>query len=284
MKNYLVLTIMILAILKPSVWAKDVLTWQVVHWPPFQMLEGADKGQGRYDALLALYQANLPQYEHKTIQMNWARFWSDIKEGKEICNMFAIKTEERSTYAVFSKPLSIGLPLRIIMRKESIKTLGISRPISLVTLLKDSQFKGVFISRRSYYQPIDQILGKYASMPTVNMLAVSDENAIRMILAGRMDYTLEYPYVANYMTSKFQSGYDATIGSIPVEELQDFGVSCLACPDNAWGKKVVADFDMMLEQVKQQPGYLSIMQMYHTDPKELEDIRREFQKHIIEAE
>ena len=102
MKRYLILSIMILMVLSTTGWANERLTWLVVHWPPFQMLEGAETGQGRYDALFEMYQANLPQYEHKTVQMNWARFWIDIREGKEICNMFAIQTEERSTYAVFS--------------------------------------------------------------------------------------------------------------------------------------------------------------------------------------
>lgn len=264
--------------------AKEILTWQVIHWPPFQMLEGADKGRGRYDALLALFIANLPQYEHRTVEMNWARVWSEIKEGKNICNMFAIKTEERSTYAVFSKPLSVGLPLRIIMRKSSIETLGDHQPISIVDLLKDNRFKGVFVARRSYYPVIDQILEQYGSLPTVNRLAIPDENAIRMILSGRMDYTLEYPYVANYMASKLKSGFDAEIGSIPVKELLDYGKSSLACPNNEWGQKVIKDFDEMLDRVKYKPEYLKIMQMYHSEQKELDDVRNGFKAIILEAE
>ena len=75
--------------------AKDLLTWQVVHWPPFQMLEGLDKGQGRFDALLELYKTNLPQYEHKTIAINWARFFNEIKKGEKICSIFIIRTKKK---------------------------------------------------------------------------------------------------------------------------------------------------------------------------------------------
>lgn len=264
--------------------AKETLTWQVVHWPPFQMLEGVDKGHGRFDALLALYQANLPQYEHKTIQMNWARFWNEIRDGKEICSIFAIRTDERSSYTAFSKPLSMGLPLKIIMRESSIDALGKPDAISIVNLLEDKKFKGIFISKRSYYSTIDTILEQHSSLSTFKTLAIPDENVIRMILSGRADYTLEYSYLANYLASKLQTEYDAKIGSIAVKENLPYGQSCLACPKNGWGKKVVKDFDFMLERIKLQPEYLKIMQMYHTDPKELEEIKQQFTKIILKAE
>ena len=102
-----------------------------------------------------------------------------------------------------------------------------------------------------------------------------------MLLAGRADYTIEYPYVANYMAKKFQAEYDTKIESIPIMELQDFGQSSCACPKNDWGKKVIDDFDDMLEQVKRTPEFLKIMQLYHTDPKELEEIRQQVTNIII---
>ena len=94
MKKIILMAVAAWVLMFSDLAAKETLTWQVIHWPPFQMLKGADKGQGRYDALLALYEANLPQYEHRTVEMNWARLWAEIKEGKNICNMFAIKTDD----------------------------------------------------------------------------------------------------------------------------------------------------------------------------------------------
>jgi len=264
--------------------AKETLTWQVVHWPPFQMLEGPDKGLGRFDALLALYQANLPQYEHKTMAMNWARFFSEIKEGKKICSIFIIKTEEREIYIQFSKPASLGLPLRIMMRESSIEALGSREPISILTLLKDHRFKGVLIGKRSYYTIIDKILEDNASLTTVKRLAVPEDSIIQMILAGRADYTIEYPYVANYMANKFHAEQNTKIESIPIKELSQYGQSSCACPKNDWGIKVIEDFDKMLSRVKRTPEFLKIMQMYHTDPKELEEIRQQTIKIIVKNE
>ena len=264
--------------------AKEVITWQVIHWPPFQMLEGPDKGQGRYDALLELCQTNLPQYEHQTIAMNWARFYSEIKEGKKVCSIFIIRTKERDSFIWFSKPVSIGLPLRIMMRESGIETLGSRNPVSIATLLKDTRFKGILVDKRSYYTAIDTILAEHASLNTVKRVATPEEGIIQMLLAGRADYTIEYPYVANYMANKFQGSYDTKIESIPITELQDFGRSSCACPKNDWGKKVIDDFDDMLERVKRTPEFLKIMQMFHTDPKELEEIRQQVTTIIINTQ
>ena len=116
MKKLVICFVLLFLSVSVSAAAREKMTWLVVHWPPFQILEGPDKGKGRFDALLELYKKNLPQYEHQTVVMNWARFWAEIQQGTNVCSTFAIKTPERSQYAVFSKPLSIALPQRIIMR------------------------------------------------------------------------------------------------------------------------------------------------------------------------
>jgi uncharacterized protein (TIGR02285 family) len=131
---------------------------------------------------------------------------------------------------------------------------------------------------------MDTILEDYASLGTVKRLATPEESIIQMLLADRADYTIEYPFVANYMANKFQAEYDTKIESIPIKELQEYGQSRCACPKNDWGKKVIEDFDKMLERVKRTPEFLKIMQMYHTDPKELEEIRQQVTKIIINTE
>ncbi|WP_163835929.1 hypothetical protein [Spartinivicinus ruber] len=45
---------------------KDTITWFAAHWPPLMMLKGEDKGTGRVDMRLQLYQTELSQYNHNT--------------------------------------------------------------------------------------------------------------------------------------------------------------------------------------------------------------------------
>ena len=129
-KHFLAITL-ILLFLSSNLISKEQITWLVVHWPPFQMLEGSDKGKGRFDALLNIFRKNLPQYEHRTTRMNWARFRNDVKDEKNVCSFFSIKTKERLKYAEFSRVVTFVLPLRIIMRKTSIKKLENPKSLSL---------------------------------------------------------------------------------------------------------------------------------------------------------
>ncbi|MBU2515626.1 TIGR02285 family protein [bacterium] len=282
MKKFLVIAIFNLFIFGTTVSAKEKIKWLVIHWPPFQMLSGADKGMGRFDAMLNLYRQNLPQYDHQTIEMNWARFWSDLKKGEKVCSTFAIKTKERQQFAVFSKVISFGLPLRIIMSRSNISKLGNPGMISLTDLLEDSRFKGVFVEKRSYYAHVDKILKEHDK--NIYFMAIEDQNVIQTLLSGRIDYTLEYPYLANYLAEKYQSKYKSKLGSIGVKELTDFATSYLACPKNEWGYQVIRDFDIMLKKVKPTDTYLKIMQIGHTDPNELEIIKEGFEKAFLQME
>ena len=57
----------------------------------------------------------------------------------------------------------------------------------------------------------------------------------KMVLADRIDYTIEYSLVAKYVELSTQVTSDV-IGSIKIEGTPDWVYSYSACPDNAWGR------------------------------------------------
>ncbi len=87
-----------------SAYAKDKITWLITHWPPWMILEGEDAGTGPFNHILKIAQENLPQYEHKTVKMNWARYWLDVEHGEQVCNIFAYRNPKREKIAYFSEP------------------------------------------------------------------------------------------------------------------------------------------------------------------------------------
>jgi len=280
MNKYLLILIS-LVLMSSSLFAKEKITWHVVHWPPFQMLDGVDKGKGRFDALLNLFRENLPQYEHETLRMNWARFFNDVKKGEKVCSIFIIKTDERETFAEFSKIVTFNFPIRIIMRKSTIRELGNPDSLSIVDMLENSRFKGVIESKRSYTPQIDTLLLKHKA--NISPRPIQARNIIQMLVSGRTDYTIEYPYTANYLAKEFQSDYPAELGSIEIKELSNFLISHFACPKNEWGHEVVKDFDTMLKKVRPTPEYLKIMKMWHTDPQEIEVIESTFREMFLKG-
>ena len=263
-----------------SAGAQETLTWLAVHWPPIQILDGDDRGQGRFDALLDIYQKNLPQYEHKTIVINWGRFWTELQEGNsQICNMFAIKTPDREEYTEFSRAISWALPLRVIMRKDTIEKLGNPESLSIINLLEQSDLKGIIVKKRSYYSILDQHFRDHGA--NIQKLAIADKNIIQMLLAGRTDYTIEYPFVVNYLSREFEKSYTTELGSIAIEESPEGSSTYIACPKTDWGRKVIRDLDRVLDQVIPTPEYLQIMQMWHFDPREREAVRKGFEKNLL---
>ena len=49
MKKTCFITLGLIMLVFFDVHAKETLTWQAIHWPPFQILEGVDKGQGKFE-------------------------------------------------------------------------------------------------------------------------------------------------------------------------------------------------------------------------------------------
>jgi uncharacterized protein (TIGR02285 family) len=211
------------------------ITWLITNWPPWMILEGDDRGTGRFNHILDLAQKNLTQYRHRTVNMNWSRVWFEIKEGKHICNIFAYKTEEREHIAYFSEPHTFVLPNAIIMKHDKIKKLDNPKSYSVVKLLGDKRFKGIIEKTRSFSYKLDGILEKHISGSNLIRKSAKPESFIKMIDANRIDYTIEYPVVAAYFDQKYclNKGF---LSSILIEELPLYNTVCVACPKNEWGQ------------------------------------------------
>ncbi len=253
--------------------SKDLVLWQNVDWPPFQILHGEDAGTGCFDVFVRLFQDRLPQYEHRNIEMNWARFWEEVRAGRHVLNAMAIETEERSRYAVFSEVVAFTLPHRIIMRRTSIEEMGNPGSVSLGSFLGKKQLRGIVEKDRSYTIALDRILQQHEAAGTFERKALDTKNILKMVQSGRVDYAIEYPFVVDYVLRKADPGADSRLGSIRIQELPGYVTASIAAPRNAWGIQIIGDVNRVLGQLKQTKDYLRIHQMWHSDPKERERIR-----------
>ncbi len=256
---------------------KETVTWQVVHWPPWMMMEGEDQGKGRFNHILKVAHENLPQYNNITREMNWARFWHDVKDGKNVCNMFAFKSgsQRREEIVYFSEPHTFVLPNAIIMKKSTIEKLGNPSSYPIVELLKDERFKGTVEKTRSFTETLDDILKKQEQGSNLSREGVSPESLIKMVASGRIDYTIEYPIVATYFGQKLTKDF-GSISSIPITEMEPFAYVYLACTKNEWGKKVIERWNVVLRRIKPTQEYRLITEIGHTDENELRIIRQNY--------
>ena len=256
-----------------SSYAKDEITWQKIHWPPLMVLDG-NQVKGEYGLLLELLQKNLPEYDHRSPTMPWSRFWHDVKEGKHLCNIMAYKNADREKFTEFTVPFSIFSSNVIIMRKKTLKRLGLveTEAFSLVKLMKMRGVKGLLEKSRSYSAPIDKLLETHESQSSIKRSSIKAASTVPMVLLGRTDYILEYPIVASYIRKK-NANKQGELISIQIEEIKPLNWGYVACPKNAWGKRLVGKINNILRREKSTPHYRRIIEMMATNKQEVQLIR-----------
>lgn len=261
-----------------SVYAQDKLTWMVLNWPPWMIINDADQEKGRFNHILSVAKKSLSEYEHITEEMNWARFWHEVEDGRDICYIFGVKTRKRQDLVYYSLPHTFLLPNEIIIKKTDLKKFGNPESISIVTLLKDKRIKGYAEKKRSFTEDIDNILKKIEVGSNLERIAEHTESIIRMIITDRIDYTIEYPIVASYYEKK--NKYFGVLTSIPITEMKPFTYVYMNCTKNEWGKKVIERWNEELQKIKPTDDYRRITEMGHTDKDELQKIRQYYDEFV----
>lgn len=243
------------------------------------IIEGQDKGTGQFDHLQQVVIDNLPEYQHKKEVMNWARFWSEVEDGENICYIFWLKTGKRKDLVYFSEPISMMLPNAIIMRKEDAEKLGNPKSYSLVQLLQDKRFTGVAETTRSFTEDLDILLKEHELGSNLHRISAAPSSLVKMVMTGRTDYTIEYPVVASYEMKKETDGAYA-ITTIPISEVKPFAYVYLACTKNAWGKKIVDNWNTVLHYLKPIREYREICEIGLTEEADLQIIRNNYDAFI----
>ncbi len=257
--------------------AKEKMVWSVIHWPPLMILEGENAGKGRFDNFLKLFQAQMPQYTHKTVEMNWNRVWADIKAGKDVCNIMSLKNAARSEFALFSKQASVTLSNRIILKQGTYEALGKPTSLSVSKLINDSKLSGAIESSRSYTQALDKIIDAKSDKSKMKRYVTNSVQLMKMLIAERFDYLIEYPFIASYLFDGINKT-DTKITSVAIEEIAPYSVSHLACPNTAWGKARIAAFNQALQKLSDNPQYLQAMQTWYATDEERAAVFKGYQE------
>lgn len=261
-------------------YAKEKITWMVLNWPPWMIIDGEDKGTGRFNYILETAQKNLPEYEHVTERMNWARFWNEVESNKNLCYTFGLKSGKREKIVYFSAPHTFVLPNAIIMKKETAKLLGNPQSYSIIQMLGQDKLKGYAEKNRSFTKKIDTLIINHKGASNLIRVSESAESLIRMVIMGRVDYTIEYQIVATYYQNKFDD-LDSLV-SIPITEMEPFSYVYMACTKNEWGKKVIEKWNAALKKIKPTEEYRRITEIGHTDEREILQIQKYYDAFIQE--
>lgn len=244
------------------VYSTNNVIWQIIDWPPHMVLnEGSlAKVNGPIVDVLNMLQKKLVNYKHTNEEMLWSRSWRDIKTGKNICNILALKNDLRKKYTEFSIPLIVSMQNQIIIKKSTLKKLKVDNKnsIMLKEVLSKKSISGVLEKSRSYTKELDNILKKYESSSNINRLTNRAKRFLQMVKSGRIEYFIEYPGVVKDLI-KSDSSLHSDYKFLRIEEVSPVNYVHLACSKTTWGISLIKKVNNILRKERRKKYYKDII-------------------------
>ena len=229
---------------------KQEVVWSIIPYAPIHILDGEYQGHGIADEYLKDAQQVLSNYQHSNQIMTPARVWHQIGLKEQlVCHPSALKTSERENYAYFTQSGLITPVVRVLMRADmweaefkGRESLNIGNYIA-----NNSGVLGI-VSQRSYGEKIDSILSKAMSEGN-NIVQSSGQFGSRqlykMLLSGRIDVMLEYPWVSAYF-DKVMNQDSAKVVHLTIKDFPRYSAAYVACTRNDAGLKIIQALDQFI--------------------------------------
>jgi uncharacterized protein (TIGR02285 family) len=275
---------LLLAMAIAPVQAKERLIWLVRDLPPFTILEGAAKGQGAIDRMLALLIEQMPEYDHDIVRVTRARGIQMLQDPTSFtCDPTMLWTPERAKFVHFSEPVLGAMSGGLVVRKQAGSLLAPfldGAQVDLKRLLSDTQLQLGIVAGRSYNTQIDEILHQlpdavlsrhYGNDATANLL--------QMQRLGRLQLVLGYWPEVRYLIQQ-QGGSLDEYQFHPIQGVNRYQFLHVGCSDSPLGHAAVAHIDQLLPPLRRDT--LPALYAKWLDP-ELQEEYLEQSKHFFEG-
>ena len=252
------------------------ITWAVNPAPPFHILEQPLRGQGICDVLIERVRHYLPEIKHHVQVMPQKRVGLSFAAGTNICFPCMIsKPDEPRIH--FSLPTHIYRPHGVIASKPVAQAIlaRYQAPISLAALLQDNSLVFGYPTGRKMGK-LQSVIEPYrgAEEGLIDPGLEGPVKLLHLVAAGRLDYSIDYDIVIRY----YNLLKDKELVFIPVaENHQQVVYGAVGCTNNAWGQSVIAQVNLILPDLLQDPRYIDNL-LYWFDPDEQLQYRQSLQQ------
>lgn len=258
--------------------AGNRITWGWFNAAPYMIADGAERQHGIFDEVRQLLRDELPHYTHKEVQAPFPRIVEEIRNGKPWCFVGGVRTPERDGYAYFSAPVAIFLPFKVIVHQSRLAQLGaVDGSVSLQALLGTRTLRTSVLKGRTFTPAIDALL---ARRPPSQYHSEFNE-ALRMLLANRLDYLIDFPLIASYTAR--QMGREGELVALAIRESTDYTFNRVMCARTEWGRKVIADVDAVLRTERATARYRQVVEKW-SDPDGVIQIRKVYNGRFLGTE
>lgn len=251
--------------------------WAVYDAPPYMIADGPDRDAGVFDRIRHLLDDRLSGTPQPAVVMPFPRVLASVKDGVPLCFVGGVRTPERDGFALFSLPVAMFYPLRIVVHAPERARFEARGPLSLEAVLADPALRSSMLKDRSMGDGIDALIRR---APPSRVHADFGE-AFRMLLADRLDYLVEYSAMAAYAGEKL--GQRGTFVGLPFAEAPAPVFSRVMCPKTDWGREVIARVDAVLRAERPSPSYRATVEAW-TDDADVATVRDVYDRAFLASE
>ncbi|MBS3798933.1 hypothetical protein [Pseudoalteromonas sp. BDTF-M6] len=246
------LLLVVLFLLSPAALAKQSITWLLLDAPPFSMPDDSPI-DGVCDRVVDEVIKRTPQFEHRRQRVPQARIRQALQDGKAVCHPCMIK-RANSALVRYSLPTQIYPPLRVITTTEQQQTLtrAHGNPISLHSLFADPALRYGQSVARKYSDAIELLKENIQTRQAITLNYRGQDQAAAlgdMLHNKRIDYGIDYPFVADYYNDISAAKVLATTNiSGVMDELVNGAIGCAEKANNDFAKDVLEVINSILTE------------------------------------
>ena len=266
----------------PSVvFANDTILWQIYHFPPGTFSYGEHKGQGFIQKTLQLIIERMPEYQHKMPITTLARAISNLKAGHNVCHPALYITPEREKYMVFSNASMLNPKNRVVAKPDTIKPFLENGQVDLAKILQQNTLIFGHVQNRSYGAAIDNIFKNHKRSKNYLPIENIDLNRVfKMIERDRVDISIVYPLeVQHYKEKNLLSSGQLT--AYPIANVAPYNTGSIACPKNAWGRKVIQQINTILKELKPTAAYQDALTTWRESERTNPTFSKYYREHFL---
>ena len=195
--------------------------------------------------LFLLYQNGLTGYQHVITKATVPRIEAELKGKKLACFPGSSEAQRRKQFAYLT-PQYIQPSPQLIATQKAAQYLRekYKSGLTLKEVLYDANLKGMVGEARSYGATIDAILAQGSPHVHKGVFETFGPNLLTMLEKGRADYTIEYPFIWNYLKETGQAG--SQLVSLPLKDVGNFITQYLACSKTPEGLEVIRKADRII--------------------------------------
>ncbi|WP_264080935.1 TIGR02285 family protein [Desulfomicrobium macestii] len=249
---------------------RDEVIWMHADFPPLRIIDGPYAGQGISDMIHELMGRELPDLRHSVITANLSRTLNWMESGRNVLAVGIIPNPQRDRVMQYSVPCVLVPPVCLVVRAGEQEALGLGGHVSLRDFIARKRL-GV-AAARSYGPELDSVL---LSSPDLSRVVVTKgsnlfESLLEMLLLGRVDGVLAYPFEAVYGAR--MKGKEDMISIAPLRESMVPVQGRIAAPRTAWGTAMIGRVNEILLRHRGSNGYRQAFERWLA-PGIIEDYR-----------